>query len=179
MGRADWKRGRWSPEVETQAIADGLRGYQPQFGDEIAYFRYDFAHSVKHNVYDEAAGPGRAFKGPVAVPALSVVHSFGGDTLEETGFYTNDEIEVVCGFRQLGRTGLSHADLRNERYLRDRLAYDGKLFRVLAMSIRGQIVRSDVVATIRATQLKPDEISNDVLFAQYAVSHSRLGHTEA
>lgn len=177
MSRIDWKRGRWGAEVETQQIADALRAYQPAFGDQISYYRFDYSHSVKHNIYDEAVGTGRAFSGPIEVPVLHVVHEFGGDTLDESGFYTNDEIQVTCGFRQLARTGLVHADLRNGRYLRDRLAYDDKLFRILQMSIRGQIVRSDIVVVMRAVQLKADEIPNDVVFRQYVSDPNRLGAT--
>lgn len=177
MARIDWKRGRFGAEVETQQIADALRGYQPAFGDQISYFRFDLSRSVEHNVYDEATATGRAFDGPVEVPVLHVVHEFGGDTLDEAGLYTNDEIQITCGFRQLGRTGLTHTDLRNGRYLRDRLAYDDKLFRVLEMAIRGQIVRSDIIVTIRATQLKSDEIVDDVMFRQYVQDPNRLGAT--
>lgn len=176
MSRIDWKRGRWGAEVETQQIGDALRGYQPAFGDQINYYRFDFTNSVKHNVYDESSGAGRVFKGPIEVPALRVTHTFGGDMLEETGFYTNDQIQVTAGFRQLARTGLTHADLRNGRYLRDRLAYDDKLFRVLGMAIEGQIVRTDIIVTITATQLKPDEIADDAAFSAYAIDHSGLGN---
>lgn len=143
----------------------------------MMYFRFDLAHSVEHNVYDEATGTGRAFKGPVEVPVLHVVHDFGGDSLDEAGFYTNDEIQVKCGYRQLSRTGMTHSDLRNGRYLRDRIAYDDKLFRVLAMDIRGQIVRSDIVVGIRAVQLKSDEIVDDAMFRQYVTDPSGLGAT--
>lgn len=177
MARIDWKRGRWGAEIETQQIADALRGYQPAFGDQISYYRFDYSHSVEHNVYDEAVGTGRAFSGPIEVPVLHVIHEFGGDTLDESGFYTNDEIQVTSGFRQLSRTGLTHTDLRNGRYLRDRFAYDDKLFRVLKMSIKGQIVRSDIVISIRATQLKSDEIADDQMFRQYAQDPNRLGAT--
>jgi hypothetical protein len=169
VSRADWKRGRFSAEVETQQIAEGLRGYQSGFGDQVLYYRFDFSRSVKHSVYDEAVSVGRVFKGPVEVPALHVVHGFGPDTLDDNGFYTNDELKVTCSFQQLSRVGLTHADLRNGQYLRDRIAYDGKLFRVLEMDIAGQIVRSDTVSTIRAMQLKPDEIEDDAMFGQYAV----------
>lgn len=177
MARIDWKRGRWGAEVETQQIADALRGYQPAFGDQISYFRFDLSRSVEHNVYDEATGTGRAFDGPVEVPVLHVIHDFGGNTLEEGGLYSNDEMEVVCGFRQLSRTGLTHADLRNGRYLRDRIAYDDKLFRVLEINVSGQIVRSDIVVSIRATQLKSDEIVDDQMFRQYVTDPNRLGAT--
>ncbi|MFJ1700399.1 hypothetical protein ACIOHC_36010 [Streptomyces sp. NPDC088252] len=169
MSRLDWKRGRWSAEVETQQIGDGLRGYQPAYGDQVTYWRFDYKKSQRHPVYDEASEVGRQFIGPHEIPVLDVIHGYGGDELHEGGFYTNDSLRVTCGFRQISRVGLTHADLRTAAYLRDRVAYDGKLFRVLSMKIQGQIQRSDVVVEINAAQLKSDEVANDPLFAQYAV----------
>lgn len=169
MSRLDWKRSRWSAEVETQQIADGLRGYQPAFGDQVLYFRYDYARSTRHAVYDEAVEGGRVFSGPVELPVLDVVHAMGDVEQHEGGFYTSDSVEVMASFRQMSRTGLTHADLRTGRYLRDRLAYDGKLFRVREMRILGQLQRTDVSVVIEARQLKHDEIVHDPLFAQYAV----------
>lgn len=169
MSRMDWKRGRWSAEVETQKIGDALRGYQPAFGDQMLYYRFDFQNSQESNIYDEATGTGRVYKGSIEVPVLHVVHTMGGDDLEEAGFYTNDQIQITVAFRQFSRTGMTHADLRNGSYLRDRLAYDDKLFRVLGMAIQGQIVRSDLVVSIDAVQVKSDEVVDDVQFAEYAV----------
>lgn len=169
MSRMDWKRGRWGAEVETQQIGDALRGYQPAFGDLVNYFRWDYAASAENNVYDEAVGVGRQFLGPVEVPVLHVTPRFGEDELLDSGFYTNETIQVVAGFRQLARTGLTLLDLRNGKYLRDRFAYDGSVFRVLGMNIQGKLIRSFIIVEINAVQLKPDEIVDDPQFAQYAV----------
>ncbi|MFH9606862.1 hypothetical protein [Streptomyces sp. NPDC017448] len=168
MSRLDWKRGRWSAEVEVQQIGDGLRGYQPAYGDQVSYWRFDYEKSKKHSVYEEAVEEGRQFIGPHEVPVLDVLHGFGGNELHEGGFYTNDTLRVTCGFRQLSRTGLTNTDLRTSAYLRDRMAYDGKLFRLLSITVQGQIQRTDVVVELNAVQLKPDEIVNDPLFVQYA-----------
>lgn len=168
MGRLDWKRGRWSAGVETEQIADGLRGYQPAFGDHITYFRFDFEKSQRHAVYDESVSVGRQFAGPIEVPVLDVIHAMGAVENIDEGFYTVDSLRVSCGFRQLGRTGLTDSDLRNSGYLRDRIAYDGRLFRVKEMRVLGQIQRADVTVEINAVQLKTDELVNDPQFAQYA-----------
>lgn len=174
MGRLDWKRGRWSAGVETEQIADGLRGYQPAFGDQVLYFRYDYKASLRHSVYDEAVSTGRRFSGPVELPVLDVVHTMGEVEQVDEGFYTVDTLRVSSGFRQISRTGLTHADLLNGAYLRDRIAYDGRLFRVLEMRVLGQIQRADVSVEVKATQLKPDEIVMDPQFRQYALDSTAL-----
>lgn len=174
MSRLDWKRGRWSAEVETQQIGEGLRAYQPAYGDQVTYWRFDYERSKRHSVYDEAIEEGRQFIGPHEVPVLDVIHTFGGDDLHEGGFTTNDSLRVTCSFRQISRVGLTNTDLRTSAYLRDRVAYDGKLFRVMSMKIQGQIQRSDVVVDISATQLKPDEIVNDPMFASYTSDPTAL-----
>lgn len=133
------------------------------------YYRYDHERSQKHPVYDEAILAGRVFLGPIELPVLDVTHRMGEVELADGGFYTNDIVQANCAFRQLARTGLTNTDLRTSSYLRDRFAYDGKLFRVLEMRILGQLQRSDIVIEINATQLKLDEIVNDPQFAQYAV----------
>lgn len=174
MVRLDWKRGRWTAEVETQKIAEGLRGWQPAWGDQISYYRWNYSASTRHSVYDEAIEGGRVFHGPVEVPVLSAVHVETEDALAEGGFYTNDQIQVNANFRQLARTGLTRADLRTNSYQRDRIAYDGALFRVLEMRILGQIQRHDVAVVINAVQIKSDEIPNDPSFAPYAVNPMEL-----
>lgn len=174
MSRADWKRGRFSAEVETQEISEGLRGYQPAYGDHIDYFRYDYGRSTKHAVYDEAVESGRVFAGAVDVPVLDVRHGMGEVQNEQDGFYTVGALEISASFRQLSRTGLTDIDLRNARYLRDRIAYDGRLFRVRGMRVKGQIQRSDVVVEMSAVQLKPDELVNDPQFAQYVIDPTAL-----
>lgn len=171
----DWKRGRWGAELETQKIGDALRGWQPAFGDIITYYRFDFASSEESNIYDESIGTGRHFKGPVEVPVLHVIQTMGEDELDERGFYTNDTISVTCGFRQLARTGLQWVDLRNGSYLRDRFAYNDKLFRILGMATQGKLVRSYLIVEVTAVQLKTDEIADDAQFSQYAVDPMAIG----
>lgn len=170
MPRLDWKRGRWTSEVETQKIAEGLRGWQPAWGDQIVYFRWDYSRSTRHPVYDEAIDGGRVFHGPIEVPVLSAVHAEAADQQGEGGFYTTDSLQINASFRQLARTGLTRTDLRTGSYQRDRIAYDGMLFRALEMRILGQIQRHDVTIVINAVQLKSDEIPNDPEFAAYAVN---------
>lgn len=176
MGRVDFKRGRFSVGAETRSIEKGLRGYQAVAGDAVEYYRFHSELSVEDPVYDEASGSGRVFHGPFSVPVLHVVHLQGDDQAGGTqGFYTNDTLHVSAGWRQLARIGLTRTDVRTNGYLRDRVVYDEKVFRVVRMTALGQIRRADLIVVVEATQVKPDELTGDVQFAAYAVDPNALG----
>ncbi|WP_063728983.1 hypothetical protein [Streptomyces sp. RTd22] len=167
MSRADWKRGRFSATEESERIDRGLRAWQRHAGDVIAYWRYSHTRSVSHDIYDEGDEGGLAYDGPWAVPVLHATHTEMGDQEGDRGFYTVDTLEVSAAFAQIQKIGITQADIHNDWYLRDRIAYDGRLFRITQMSILGQIRRQDVLVSITAVEVKPDELTADAVFAQY------------
>ncbi|MEU7278688.1 hypothetical protein AB0A69_07850 [Streptomyces sp. NPDC045431] len=167
MSRADWKRGRFSATEETERIDRGLRAWQRHMGDVISWWRFSHLRSVSHDIYDEGDEGGLAYDGPWPVPVLHATHAEKGDQESDRGFYTVDTLEVTASFDQVQKTGITQADIHHDRYLRDRVAYDGRLFRITQMSILGQIRRADVLVSIAAVEVKPDEITADSVFAQY------------
>lgn len=168
MGKLDWKRGRFSADWETSEIHRALRGYQNNYGDSVAYYRFDREDSVVNDIYDEGAGVGKVYKTPFDLPVLHVIHQDGPNEDTETGFYYNDDLSLTASFDQLSRIGITQADVLHQNYLKDRLVYDGKVFRVTHMDVMGQIQRLDIVIGINATQVKPDELVNDEQFAKWA-----------
>lgn len=176
MGRVDFKRGRFTVGAETRSIEKGLRGYQTVAGDFVDYYVFHYELSTTDPVYDEATSAGRVFHGPFSVPVLHVIHTQGDDRAGGTqGFYTSDTLQVTAGWRQLARVGLTRTDVRTNHYLRDRLVYDEKVFRINKMTALGQIKRADLIVEIEGTQLKPDELVDDAQFAVYAVDPNALG----
>lgn len=172
MGRIGWKGGRFSVDFETSEIYRGLRDWQRWTGDQIYYYRFAYDQSSVDPVYGEATGPlGRVYFGPNNIPALHVVHIEGDNDNTEQGFYYNDRAHVTLSFDQLKRLGLDKLDLNTQNYLKDRFVYDTKVFRVTSVQILGQIQQRDIIVGIDATQVKPDEMVNDVQFAQYAIPH--------
>lgn len=168
MSRLDYKHGRWNPDSETDAILSAMRGWQSVDGDWVAYFRFDQAHSQVHPVYDEPDGDGLRWLAPVRVEALHVQHVEGGQEDSDRGFYFNDELSVTVPFDLFIQAGLSRADVDTGNYLKDRMAYDRKLFRIKQISIRGQMQERDIIAQIEGTQLKPDELVFDKQFQDWA-----------
>ena len=168
MSRLDYKRGRFSPDSETNEIEAGLRGYQDNFGDLIDYFRFMREASVMHPIYDEGTAVGRVYNGPIALPVLQVVHEEAGNEDTDTGFYFSDDLHVTISFEAFKRAGFPHPDLATSDYLRDRIVYDKKVFRVMKISVLGQIQRRDLIVSIEATQVKGDELVNDQQWAKYS-----------
>lgn len=170
MGRLDWKQGRFDNKYEVAGIENALRGFQgSQIEDSVDYFRFDRTNSQMDDVYNEGYGTGLVFHPSVNIPALHVTHNEGGRTSQEEGFYWNDDLYVTTSYDIFTRTGLTNADVHHERYLKDRILYDNLIFRVNSIQILGQVDRRDVIVSIEATQVKPDEMSNDPQFAAYAV----------
>lgn len=168
MSRVGWKGGRFSVDFETSEIYKGLRDWQRWTGDNVYYFRFAYDQSSVDPVYGEADSPmGRVYFGPNLIPALHVIHIEGDNDNTEDGFYYNDRAHITLSFDQLKRTGLDRMDLNTQNYLKDRFIYDTKVFRVTSVQILGQIQQKDIIVSIDATQVKPDEMVNDFQFAQY------------
>lgn len=168
MSRIDYKRGRFNPDQETDAIFGAMRGWQSVDGDWVNYFRFDEAHSEIHPIYDEPTGGGLMWLAPVRVEALHVTHVQGANEDSDRGFYYNDDLDVTVPFDLFIQAGMSMADIDTGNYLKDRVVYDRKVFRIKSISIRGQMQQRDIIVGITGTQLKPDELVWDQQFAQWA-----------
>lgn len=170
VSRGDWKRGRFGVGFETRAIADALRSWQSKYGDSLSYYRFLRELSQVDPVYDEGTGAGRAYLGPIDLPVLHVVHTPGDNGAGGTvGFYSSDTLQATVAFRQFTRTGLSFPDLRDERYLKDRCVYDGKVFRLTSIRALGQVQRADLILAIEALQVNADELADDAQFAAWGI----------
>lgn len=166
--RLDWKRGRFGVNTETTLIHRALRGWQNRTGDSVTYFRFQFAESEMHDVYDEATGSGRVFYGKWQLPALRVTHvDSANEDPHDSGLYITDTLRVVLEFDQLQKFGLTEMDIKHGSFQRDRIAYDNLLYAVQRVNVLGQIRRRDVIVVIEAQQIRNDELVNDPQFEAY------------
>jgi hypothetical protein len=168
MGRLDFGSGRFDADYETNDIQEGLRGWASEFGDHVLYYRYWGEHSQVHDIWSEAAGVGRVWHPPDEIEALHVTHTEGGAENREQGQYYNDNLYMTASFEQLKRLGMTEMDLQHQSFLRDRIVYDFRVFQVTRIQVMGQIQRRDVIVSIEGTQVKPDEMLNDVGFEAFA-----------
>lgn len=168
MSRLDWKKGRWTASQETDQIFEGMRGWRDVSGDWLDYYRYDPSKTEIDPIYDEAIGLGRAYFPAVRIPCLHVTHIEGENENGTSGFYYNDTLSASIAFDQFVGVGMNFADIRTGDYINDRVYYDQKIFRVVQLSIRGQIQQRDIIVGMDATQMKPDELVDDQLFRQWS-----------
>jgi hypothetical protein len=168
MGRLDYESGRFTADYETAEISRTLKGWQSEFGDSVLYYRYWGEHTEVHNIWDEATGEGRVWHPPAEVGVLHVTHVEGGNEDRAQGQYYNDSLYLTASFDQLRRIGMTELDLQYQSYLRDRIVYDYRVFRVTRLQVMGQVQRRDVVVSIEGTQVKPDEMMNDKGFEVFA-----------
>lgn len=168
MSRLDYKKGRFSMDYETNEIRDALTGYQIEVGDFVIYYRYDSINSRLHSVYDEPIAGGLAWRRPINLPVIHAIHLENERDITAEGEYTNDTIELTASFEQLRMSAMSKLDINTQNYLNDRFVYDGKVFKVIQISIKGQIQSRDLIVRIEGTQVKADELVNSTTFARYA-----------
>lgn len=169
MARSDWKVGRFTSNWETSEIHAALTGYQHSFGDYILYYRFRKDLSQVHAIYDEGTGAGKVFDSPINLGVIHATHQEGLNEDRDEGFYFNDDLHVTCSFDQLVKTGLSFVDLETQKYLKDRIVYDKKVFRVTEINVLGQVQQRDIIVGIDATMLKGDELVNDLQFQQWTI----------
>jgi hypothetical protein len=174
MARLDRKEGRFDVQYEYGQIDAALAGYQSVYGQELAWYRFSHELSQTHDIYDEGAGVGRVFHPPVTVPVLAAVREEGQASQETGGLYWTDAIHLTASFAQITKTGLTRMDVKHGTYLRDRIAYDGRIFRVTRISVLGQIISRDIVVGIDAVQLKASDLTDDAQFEAWATGDGDL-----
>lgn len=168
MARTDAKVGRFSVDYETNEINAAIRGWVGVNGDHLDYYRYDKADSIEDDIYDEGSGVGKEYLLIPSVPVLHVVHTEGTDEDLDTGWYYNDLLHVTASVDMLRHIGYQDLDLQTGSFLKDRIQYDDKIFRVTGIKVLGQVQRRDIIVTMDATQVKWDELVDDAQFARWA-----------
>lgn len=170
--RSGWKGGRFSVDYETGSIYRGLRDWQRWTGESFNYYRFQYDQSSVDPVYGEADSPlGRIYFGPNLIPALHINHTTVSNESSEDGFYYNSTIHVTLSYNQLTRLGLTRMDVNTQNYLKDRFVYKTRVFRVTQLEVLGKIQERDIIVSIEATQVKPEEMVNDKQFSMYAFPH--------
>ena len=155
LARIDWHKGKFNADSETQREFAGMEGWANSYGDWINYWHLNQAATTYDDVYDDMR----------RVPVLHATHVRGANTWNDKGFYTTDNLSAILSFQQYEQCGLVMADIDTNNYEFDRIVYDEKVFRIQEIAIRGKIVNRPIIITINATQLKPDELVEDQVFA--------------
>ncbi|WP_371590918.1 hypothetical protein [Streptomyces sp. NBC_00470] len=163
--RADWKKwGRFNIQAESDYMDEAMRRWQSMRGDTVAWFHLLKSESEYNPIYDESAGAGKEYNGPIYVPVLGAYRDQASADRTDIGLNQVGRLRLTMSYRQISRVGLTWTDLKNEKYLSDRIAYDGSIFRVDMMLVLGQIHRRDFIVAFEGTELKDEDIADDDAF---------------
>lgn len=173
--RGGRSRGRFFPPVfDLNRIDRDLQQFGETFGTVILWYFFDPDRSFSNDIYPEGdieLGGRRWVTPPLRVPTLSANRLEGSrDVSDGAGLYTVDHIRVELSSETATRAGLLPDVSQNTTlHLNDRFIYENKVFSPTSFHDTGQFepTNARVVLSIDATQLRPDEIGNDVDFADY------------
>jgi hypothetical protein len=168
MSRVDGHSGRATADFETTRMYETMRGYKGDYGDWVDYYRLDPAVTAFDPVYEEVTGTGRQYLPVVRLGCLHVTLVQGANTMGDKGFYYNDDLRAIVPYDVYEGSGMTMADLDTGQWEMDRIVYKQKVFQVNLIAIAGQIQERPTVVAIDASQVKPDQLIEDALFAGYA-----------
>lgn len=168
MSRLDRKAGgRFTPDYEVRDFGDALLSYQGVNGDFMEYYRFSRDATEHHPIYNEPTGNGRWFIGPQRVPVLNFVREEGMPNQMPGGMYWTDSAWFSVPFAGLVRAGMGRVDIEHGNYVRDRLVYDDRVFRVVRIQVHGQVQRRDLMVVITVNQLKSEDLVGDAQFSAW------------
>lgn len=170
MSRMDNKQGRFSPDFEATEFNRAMLSVYGVWGDWCEYYRYHAEASAEHSIYDEPTAAGRWFKGPARLAVIDMIREEGMPYNKAPGMYWVDTAYFKVPFASLVRMGLNEMDIDHGAYVKDRIVYDNRVFRVSRIQVHGQIRQRDMTASITINQLKPDEL---LLDPQFSAWHNR------
>lgn len=179
MSRLDYKEGRWAPRYETTEADRALLGTQSVWGDWIDYYRFSSETSVTHGVYDEPVAGGRWFSGPIRLPVMHMVRDEGMPGPSPGGIYWTDTSFFAVPYAGLVRAGLGTIDTEHGDYVRDRVVYDDRVWRVSRIQVHGQLRRRDMTAVVTVTQLKSEDLTGDAQFSAWAGKENSIDLPQA
>lgn len=168
MARIDSHTGKATSDFETTRIFQGMRGFEKNYGDVLTYFPFDRDKTSWDDVYNEVTGPGRVYKTAVQLQCQHVTLMAGPQEWDEQGAYQSNALRAICSYEMFTRSGMVLADIHTERYTFDRIVYKDKVYRVTQINEEGQIQERPTMVSIDASQLRPDELLEDLSFVNYA-----------
>lgn len=149
-------------------------------GYELEWWLYDQANSEVDPIYDVGANTGgRRWEGPYHIPVINATLTQGMTVPNDRGFYNVDvlsitiNMDIIEGSRRSGGETIAIPELRYlptnpDAYLRDRIVFKNQVFSPRQVLPKGIITNDYTLFGVECYQVMPEELVNDVQFAEYA-----------
>lgn len=117
------------------------------------------------DLYDEGGrqfggGSSRKWQAPKRVPVYQAMLDEGAEQDIGDGQYTVDRLNIITGYTFLVKSGISNPTDRGA-HIRDRIEYDGRLFRIDQFEPRGRVADTITSVRVSAVEVKDDERTSD------------------
>jgi len=160
---------RFDARFELANIWDGMdRDLQRDVGQSIPWYVYDAAATTVDSIYDVGASSGgRKWKSPVYVPCLGVINLEDDEKVNDRGQYLIDTVRVSISPDALRSAGLQDVVDRPHEHVNDRVVYEGMVFAIHQVRVRGNLLGGYAVIGVDAYQVKNEELRNDAQFQKW------------
>ena len=161
---------RFDAGYELSSMYLGMqKDLQQQVGQTLPWYVSSFDVSQVDDIYDVGSSlVGRKWLAPVLVPVLGVIKLESEERINDQGFYPIDTLQFSVSPDALNATGLSDVLTQPDIHLNDRIVYEGHVYSIRQVRVRGEIADSGyAIVGVNGQQVKSDEMITDQQFAAY------------
>lgn len=144
----------------------GMKLAQLDQGEWVQWFRYNDTASTSHPVY--GTGPLRAWYPPVQLPVWLGEYNRASRNIDDDGLYLVDRVHVIASYDAFFHTAMPDPDPFGNDHLRDRVAYDGHLFKVNMFLPKGRLASYFLTISIDLVEVAQSELAEDGTIAQFS-----------
>lgn len=133
-------------------------------GTVVLWYRHEEG-ATTDDVYD--IGQGRDWEDPIEVFVVNAARFEGGEEFPAEGAYSNDTLHLVLRVDEAASKLPGMDDPQVNRYLKDRVVYEGTVFTVERVSAHGHFHQWNAIIGVELREVNPDMLVNDPEFAQF------------
>lgn len=155
--------GRFDPEYEIKSIRSGIsQDLQRPVGQSVLWRVYDETAVVVDDTYDIGSrAAGRSWKAAINLPVVNA-YIFQNEMYQnDRGFYTVDTLRLFVNYDDVTRY-LPDLDANPDQHLKDRIEFRDQTYVPNRVFPRGQVQMDYAILTVDLTQVKPEEMINDI-----------------
>lgn len=155
--------GRFDPEFEVKSMRTGTsQDLERPVGQEVKWFVYDAAATTVDPVYDVGSDTGgRVWKAPLMLPTVNTYVFQNEMYMNDRGFYTVDTLRLFINYDDVLRY-LPTLETDPDTHLYDRVEFRTQIYVPNRVFPRGQINMDYMMLTVDLTQVKTEEMVNDI-----------------
>jgi hypothetical protein len=144
---------------------EGMKQYQVDVGEWVQWFRYNQAASTSHPVY--STGPNRQWYPPITLPVVIGEYQRARRNRDDDGLYQVDRVHAICSYDAFFHTTMPDPDPNGADHVKDRVAFDGKLFSVEAFSPAGRVASYFLTISIDLVEVALEDLDEDFALSMW------------